>query len=64
MKNNDQLPFGFSLPILSDEVAMEIHNFLQIIIQIFEARYGEEIDRQYERQRADYIAATSSDPPE
>ena len=43
MKNIDQLPFGFSLPILSNEVAEEMHNFLQIIIQIFEARYGEEI---------------------
>ena len=30
MKNIDQLPFGFSLPMLSDEVAVEIHNFLQI----------------------------------
>ena len=44
MKNVDQLPFGFRLPELSDEVAVEIHNFLQIIIQIYEARYGEEID--------------------
>ena len=33
MKNVDQLPFGFRLPELSDEVAVEIHNFLQIIIQ-------------------------------
>ena len=49
MNNIDQLPFGFSLPILSDDVAVEIHNFLQIVIQIFEARYGEEIDRHHER---------------
>jgi hypothetical protein len=60
MKNIDQLPFGFSLPILSDEVAVEIHNFLQIAIQIFEARYGQEIDRFYESQCQDSIAATSS----
>ena len=68
MKNIDQLPFGFSLPILSDEVAVEIHNFLQIAIQIYEARYGEEIDRYYETICEDYIAATSTvttknDPP-
>ena len=68
MKNIDQLPFGFRLPELSDEVAVEIHNFLQIIIQIYEARYGEEIDRYYESICEDYIAATStvnkqSDPP-
>ena len=46
-----------------DELAVEIHNFLQIAIQIFEARYGEEIDRHYERQCDDYIAAASIDPP-
>ena len=68
MKNIDQLPFGFSLPILSYEVAVEIHNFLQIVIQIYEARYGEEIDRYYETICEDYIAATSTvttppDPP-
>jgi hypothetical protein len=63
MKNIDQLPFGFRLPILSDEVAVEIHNFLQIAIQIFEARYSEEIDRHYERQCEDYIAATSAATP-
>ena len=68
MKNIDQLPFGFSLPILGDEVAVEIHNFLQIVIQIYEARYREEIDRYYETICEDYIAATSTmttltDPP-
>jgi hypothetical protein len=68
MKNTDQLPFGFRLPELSDQVAVEIHNFLQIVIQIYEARYGEEIDRYYESICEDYIAATStvnkqSDPP-
>ena len=69
MRNIDnQLPFGFRLPTLSDEVAVEIHNFLQIAIQIFEARYSEEIDRHYEHQCEDYVAATSTmttnpDPP-
>ena len=68
MKNVDQLPFGFRLPELSDEVAVEINNFLQIVIQIFEARYGEDIDRYYESICEDYIAATSTattptDPP-
>ncbi len=38
MKNVDQLPFGFRLPELSDEVAVEIHNFLQIVIQIYESQ--------------------------
>jgi hypothetical protein len=42
---------------------VEIHNFLQIAIQIFEARYSEEIDRHYERQCEDYIAATSAATP-
>lgn len=68
MKNMDQLPLGLRLPILSDEVAVEIHNFLQIVIQIYEARYGEEIDRYYESICDDCIAATSTvttptDPP-
>lgn len=66
--NTDQLPFGFNLPMLSDEVAAEIHNFLQIAIQIFEARYGDEIDRHYQSLCEDYVAACSphgysDDPP-
>ncbi len=65
MKNIDQLPFGFRLPELSDEVAVEIHNFLQIVIRIYEARYGEEIDRYYETicEDATSTVTTLTNPP-
>jgi len=60
--NTNQLPFGFSLPMLSDDTAVEIHDFLQIAIQIFEGRYGEQIDRHYERLCKDHIEASSPKP--
>jgi len=37
-----------SLPTLSDEAALQIHDLLIQVMDLFEARYGEQIDRFYE----------------
>ena len=44
----NKFPKGLKLPLLGDDSAAEIHNFLEIAIQLFEARYGHQIDRYYE----------------
>lgn len=36
------------LPELSDKSAVEIHNFLEVAIDLFEARYGYQIERYYD----------------
>jgi hypothetical protein len=63
MNHIDQLPFGFSLPILSDEAAGEVHNFLEMAIQIFEARYNDELERYYMRQDQECSALSRPKPP-
>ena len=37
-----------SLPTLGDEAALQIHDLLIHVMELFEARYGEQIDRFYE----------------
>jgi len=37
-----------SLPTLSDEAALQIHDLLNQVMDLFEARYGQQIDRFYE----------------
>lgn len=37
-----------SLPALSDEAALQIHDLLNDAMELFEARYGQQIDRFYE----------------
>jgi len=46
--NTDQPDHGISLPMLSDEAAVEILNFLEVTYQIFETRYAHQIHRYYE----------------
>lgn len=42
-----------SLPTLSDEAALQIHDLLIQVMDLFEARYGEQIDRFYENLHYD-----------
>lgn len=37
-----------ALPTLSDEAALQIHDLLNHVMDLFEARYGDQIDRFYE----------------
>lgn len=36
------------LPRLGDDAVIQIHDFLHHLIDVFEVRYGEQIDRFYE----------------
>lgn len=42
-----------SLPTLSDEAALQIHDLLTQVMDLFEARYGDQIDRFYENLHYD-----------
>lgn len=46
--NIDQPDHGIALPMLSDEAAVEILNFLEATFQIFETRYAHQIHRYYD----------------
>lgn len=56
------------LPALSDEAAVQILEFLEIIVARFQSAYGDQIHRYYE-QRAEHnlpapsLPRTSDDPP-
>lgn len=57
-----------SLPTLSDEAALQIHDLLNQVMDLFEARYGEQIDRfyedlYYEDQLEQVRAPEPDDPP-
>ena len=46
--NTDHPDHGIPLPMLSDEAAVEILNFLEMTYQIFETRYAQQIYRHYD----------------
>ena len=55
-------------PSLSDEAALEIHLFLYQFLELFEARYGDQIHRHYEDLSRDSLIdsdpdACLDDPP-
>ena len=54
------------LPMLSDESVAEIHNFIEYALDLFEARYGDQLHRFYE-DRAEHNMVrptpTAVDPP-
>jgi hypothetical protein len=63
----DPLPNGLKLPLLGDDSEVEIHHFLEVAIQLFEARYGRQIDRYYDGLCKDHtvpanIKSTTEDP--
>lgn len=49
-----------NLPALDDEAAVQIHDFLFDILDLFEAHYGHQIDRFYEDRS--YNNLVHSDP--
>jgi len=66
--NTDQPDHGIPLPMLSDEAAVEILNFLEVTFQIFETRYAHQIHRYYESISQHNIvqytpSSTTDDPP-
>lgn len=46
--NTAQPDHGVPLPMLSDEAAIEILHFLEVMFQTFETRYAHQIGRYYD----------------
>lgn len=59
---------GIPMPQLSDDAIVQIHDFIGHFLDLFEARYGDQIHRYYDdrsahnRIRADTLPSTD-DPP-
>ena len=56
------------MPRLSDDAVFEIHNFIEHVLDLFEARYGDQLHRFYEDRAAHNMIETRplndpDDPP-
>ena len=58
--NTNQPDHGIPLPMLSDEAAVEILNFLEVTYQIFETHYAQQIYRYYDSISRHNIVQCSS----
>ena len=68
MSTDHHTPAASPLPRLSDEAAVEIHLFIYQFLELFEARYGDQIHRYYEDLSRDSfidsdIHPNPDDPP-
>ena len=66
--HTDQTDHVVPLPLLSDEAAVEILNFLEVLFQVFEIRYADQIARFYEglahrNMRASHSPTDHDDDP-
>ena len=56
-------PVEISLPTLSDESAVELSEFLQEFILLFESHYFGQIHRFYQQRSHDNLVQPDVDPP-
>lgn len=45
---SDPLPTTIAMPRLDDDAVIQIHDFIHQVLDLFEARYGDQIRRFYE----------------
>jgi len=50
--HNDHAGAGIALPQLSDDAVVQIHDFIYDFLDLFEARYGDQIHRYYDDRSA------------
>lgn len=65
---NDSRSAAIPMPRLSDDAAVQIHDFIAHFLDLFEARYGDQIHRYYEDRSAHNIVGAEpipdiDDPP-
>lgn len=63
---SDAMPPTISMPRLDDDAVIQIHDFIHQVLDLFEARYGDQIRRFYEDLAGqDMLAGLDSvdDPP-
>ena len=61
-------PGDIPMPRLSDDAVIQIHDFIHHVLDLFEARYGDQIHRFYQDLCADSMVESDSnlnsvDPP-
>ena len=66
--HNDRGSAAIPMPRLSDDAVVQIHNFIAHFLDLFEARYGDQIHRYYEDRSAYNIVGSApipdiDDPP-
>ena len=54
--HNDSGSAAIPMPGLSDDAVVQIHDFIGHFLDLFEARYGDQIHRYYEEPSAHNIA--------
>lgn len=54
-KHHDYGGADIGLPQLSDDAAVQIHDFIYYCLDIFEARYGDQIHRHYQDRSRDNL---------
>lgn len=54
---------GIALPQLSDDAAVQIHDFIYYCLEVFEARYGDQIHRYYQERSRENLWEPQ-DPPD
>lgn len=52
---NDHAGAAIPMPRLSDDAVVQIHDFIAHFLDLFEARYGDQIHRYYEDRSAHHI---------
>ena len=70
MPNDTHGPVSADIPMptLSDDAVVQIHNFIAHFLDLFEARYGDQIHRYYDHRSAHNMiradtSPTIDDPP-
>ena len=59
--HHDHANAPIPLPQLSDDAVVQIHDFIYDFLDLFEARYGDQIHRYYDERSAHNMI--QSDPP-
>jgi hypothetical protein len=59
---NENGPAAIPMPRLSDDAVVQIHNFIGHFLDLFEARYGDQIHRYYEDRSAHNIVGAEPIP--
>jgi hypothetical protein len=60
--HQDHAAAPIELPHLSDETAVQIHDFIYALLDLFEARYGDQIHRFYDDLSAHNMIEPDSSP--
>ena len=60
---HDHIAADIALPQLSDDAAVQIHDFIHHVLDLFESRYGDQIRRYYD-DRSQHNIMRRPDSPE